>query len=150
VDAPSDIEVTPLLDDAVGDQRRSYLLLFAAVGCVLLIACANIANLQLARFVSRRREIAARFALGASRVDVLRQLVTESMLVAVLGGVVGVLLANWALSAVVAFGAGVIPRAIDVRIDRVALGFSIAVSLLTGLLIGLLPAWRATRVNLQD
>ena len=85
VDAPSTIEVVPMLDDAVGQQRRSYLLLFGAVGCVLLIACANIANLVLARFAARRREIAARFALGATRFDVVRQLVTESMLVAVLG-----------------------------------------------------------------
>ena len=86
VDAPSQIEVVPLLDDAVGDQRQSYLMLFGAVGCVLLIACANIANLLLARFAGRRKEIAARFALGASRADVVRQLVTESMVVAVLGG----------------------------------------------------------------
>ena len=82
VDAPSQIEVVPLLDDAVGEQRQSYLMLFGAVGCVLLIACANIANLLLARFAGRRKEIAARFALGASRADVLRQLVTESMVVA--------------------------------------------------------------------
>src|SRR5204862_7824275 len=76
VDAPSTIEVVPLLADAVGQQRRSYLMLFGAVGCVLLIACANIANLVLARFAGRRREIAARFALGATRFDVVRQLVT--------------------------------------------------------------------------
>ena len=104
VDAPSTIEVVPLLDDAVGEQRQSYLMLFGAVGCVLLIACANIANLLLARFAGRRKEIAARFALGATRGAVLRQLVTESMLVALLGGAVGLLLAQWALGAVVVAG----------------------------------------------
>ena len=117
VDAPSQIEVVPLLDDAVGQQRQSYLLLFGAVACVLLIACANIANLVLARFAGRRREIAARFALGATRFDVMRQLVTESMLLAVLGGAVGVLLAQWALAALVAVGADFIPRAVEIRID---------------------------------
>jgi predicted permease len=150
LDAPSAIEVVPLLDDAVGDQQRGYFLLFAAVACVLLIACANIANLQLARFAGRRLEIAARLALGANRTDVVRQLVTESLILAVIGGAVGVLFANWALAILVAFGADVIPRVLEIRIDRLALGFSLAVSLLTGLLIGLLPAWRATRVNLQE
>src|SRR5439155_4711168 len=82
VDAPARIDVVPILDDAVGEQRQSYLLLFGAVGCVLLIACANIANLVLARFAGRRREIAARFALGATRFDGIRQVVTESMLLA--------------------------------------------------------------------
>lgn len=150
VDAPSHIEVVPLLDDAVGQQRQSYLLLFGAVGCVLLIACANIANLVLARFAGRRREIAARFALGASRFDVIRPLVTESMLLAVLGGAVGLLLAQWALAALVAVGADFIPRALEIRIDPQALGFAVAVSLVTGLTIGLVPAWQAAGVNVQE
>ena len=150
VDAPSEIEVVQLLDDAVGNQRQSYLLLFAAVGCVLLIACANIANLQLARFAARRKEIAARFALGASRADVMRQLVVESLIVAVLGGATGLLFAMWSIDAVVAFGAGLIPRVLEITIDPIALGFALVISLATGLLIGLLPAWRAARVNVND
>src|SRR5262245_55087840 len=150
VDAPTQIELVPLLDDAVGEQRQSYLLLFGAVGCVLLIACANIANLLLARFAGRRREIAARFALGAGRRDVIGQLVTESMLVAVLGGLVGVLLAQWALSALVAFGADLIPRVLEIRIDPLALVFSLLVTLITGLLIGLLPALQASNVNVLE
>ncbi|MBA3271291.1 MAG: ABC transporter permease, partial [Acidobacteria bacterium] len=147
VDAPSQIEVVPMLDDAVGAQRESYLLLFGAVGCVLLIACANIANLLLARFAARRREIAARFALGASRGEVVRQLVTESMLLAVLGGAAGLLLAEWALSALVTFGADLIPRVAEIRIDPIALGFSLLATLVTGLAIGLLPALQASGVN---
>ena len=150
VDAPSQIDIVPLLDDAVGQQRQSYLLLFGAVGCVLLIACANIANLLLARFAGRRREIAARFALGARRAEVVRQLVTESMLVAALGGIVGVLLAHWALAALVAFGADLIPRVLEIRIDPIALGFALVVTLLTGLAVGLLPALQASAVNVIE
>ena len=150
VDAPTQIEVVPLLEDAVGEQRQSYLLLFGAVGCVLLIACANIANLLLARFAARRKEIAARFALGASRGDVVSQLVTESMLIAVLGGVFGLLLALWAVSAVVTFGADSIPRVLDIAIDPVALGFTVVVTLLTGFAIGLLPALQASGVNVVE
>jgi predicted permease len=150
VDAPSAIELTPLLDDAVGAERRSYLLLFGAVACVLLIACANIANLLLARFAGRRRDIAARLALGASRGDVVRQLVSESLLLAVLGGAAGLLLAEWALRALIAFGANVIPRAAEISIDPAALGFTLTATLVTGLLIGLLPALQASRVNVLD
>jgi predicted permease len=150
VDAPSQIEIVRLLDDAVGQQRQSYLLLFGAVGCVLLIACANIANLLLARFAGRRREIAARFALGARRTEVVRQLVTESMLVAALGGVVGVLLAHWALAALVSFGADLIPRVLEIRIDPIALAFALLVTLLTGLAVGLLPALQASAVNVIE
>ena len=147
VDAPSRIEIVPLLEDAVGAQRQSYLLLFGAVACVLLIACANIANLLLARFAGRRREIAARFALGASRPEIVRQLVTESMLLAVLGGAVGLLLAEWSLSALVTFGADLIPRVAEIRIDPIALGFSLLATLVTGVAIGLLPALQASGVK---
>jgi predicted permease len=150
VDAPSQIEAVPLLEDAVGEQRQSYLMLFGAVGCVLLIACANIANLLLARFAGRRREIAARFALGASRADVVRQLVTESMVVAVLGGVLGVVLAQWALRLLVTLGADLIPRALEIRLDPLALGFSLVLTVVTGLAIGLLPALQAAAVNVLE
>ena len=150
LDAPSTIELMPLLDDAVGAQRESYLLLFGAVACVLLIACANIANLLLARFAGRRREIGARFALGASRGAVVRQLVSESMLLAVLGGAVGLLLAEWTLRALVALGADLIPRAAEISIDPIALVFTLMATLVTGLLIGLLPAMQASGVNVLD
>ena len=150
VDAPSRIEVVPLLEDAVGAERRSYLQLFGASGCVLLIACANIANLLLARFATRRREIAARFALGASRGEVVRQFVTESMLLALLGGALGVLLGDWALRALVAFAADLIPRAADIRIDPIVLGFSLLATLVTGLAIGVLPALQASNMNVLD
>jgi putative ABC transport system permease protein len=150
VDAPSQIEVVPLLEDAVGQQRQSYLMLFGAVGCVLLIACANIANLLLARFAARRKEIAARFALGASRRHVVGQLVTESMLIAVIGGALGLLLAKAALRIIVTSGADLIPRAVDVGLDPTALVFTIAVTLVTGLAIGLLPAFQASAVNVLE
>jgi predicted permease len=150
VDAPSSIDLVPLLDDAVGQQRQSYLMLFGAVGCVLLIACANIANLLLARFARRRREIAARVALGATRADVVRQMVTESTLLAILGGVLGVLLAQWAVGAIVALGADLIPRAAEIRLDGWALAFSLVTALVTGIGIGLLPALQAARVNVNE
>jgi predicted permease len=150
VDAASQIEIVPLLEDAVGGQRRSYLMLFGAVGCVLLIACANIANLLLARFAARRKEIAARFALGASRADVVLQLVTESMLIAVLGGAFGLLLARLAVRAIVAYGADLIPRVAEIGLDPIALGFAMLVTLVTGLAIGLLPALQASGVNVQE
>ena len=150
VDAPSQIEVVPVLEDAVGQQRQSYLMLFGAVACVLLIACANIANLLLARFAARRKEIAARFALGASRLDVVQQLVTESMMVAVLGGTLGVFLASAALRIIVSSGGDVIPRAAEIQLEPIALVFALVVTVLTGLAIGLLPALQASAVNVQE
>ena len=150
VDALSAIELVPLLDDAVGAQRESYLLLLAAVACVLLIACANIANLLLARFAGRQREIATRLALGARRGALVRQLVSESMLLAMLGGGGGLLLAELALRALVAFGTDVIPRLAEIRIDSLALGFALIATLVTGLSIGLLPAMQASGVNVLN
>ncbi|WP_415907134.1 ABC transporter permease [Oleiharenicola sp. Vm1] len=150
VDAPSRAELVPLLEDAVGDQRRTYLLLFGAVGCVLLIACANVANLLLARFVGRRKEIAVRFALGARRAQVVRQLVIESLLVAVTGGVLGVLLAQWTLGALVTLGDNLIPRALEIGLDPRALGFALLVALATGVGMGLLPALQAAGVDVND
>lgn len=150
VDAPSRIELVPLLEDAVGDQRRTYLLLFGAVGCVLLIACANVANLLLARFVGRRKEIAVRFALGARRAQVVRQLVIESLLVAIIGGGLGVVLAQWSLGALVTLGENLIPRAQEIALDPIALGFAVAIALATGVGMGVLPALQAAHVDVND
>ena len=150
VDAPSTIELTPLLEDAIGAQRQSYLLIFGAVACVLLIACANIANLLLARFAGRRREIATRMAIGASRIDVVRQLVLESLLLAALGGAVGLLLARWALGALVVFGADLIPRVTEIHIGSPALGFTLMATLVAGLFIGLLPAMQTSGVTVSE
>ncbi len=150
VDAPTSIELVPLLDDVVQNARQSYLLLFGAVGCVLLVACANVANLLLARFASRRKEIAARFVLGASRADIVRQLLLESLAVAVLGGALGLWLAAWALRVVVAFSADLIPRAAEIALDPVAVLFTVGVTLVTGLAIGVFPAMQASSVHVRE
>ena len=150
VDAPSRIELVTLLDDVVQDARQSYLLLFGAVGCVLLVACANISNLLLARFAARRKEIAARFVLGASRTDIVRQLLAESLSVALLGGALGLLLAQLALKAIVALGADLIPRAAEIALDPLAILFTIIVTLVTGLAIGLLPALQASNLHVRE
>ena len=150
VDAPSEARVNPLLDDFIGDQRRTYAILCGAVGCVLLIACANVANLLLARFTGRRKEISLRFALGASRGQVVRQLLIESLLIAGTGAAVGLLLAYWGLSAFVKLGADFIPRSSEVAIQPIALGFTVVVAVLTGLGMGLLPAIHAAKQDAND
>jgi predicted permease len=149
-DAPTHADVDPLLDTLVGDQRQTYALLFGAVGCVLLIACANVANLLLARFVGRRKEIALRFALGATRGHVVRQLLLESSLVALGGGALGLLLAKWGLDAFVQLGQNFIPRSAEISLDPRAMVFTLAVALLTGLAMGLFPALQAARQDAND
>ncbi len=149
-DAPTHADVLPLLDDLVGNQRRTYGLLFSAVGCVLLIACANVANLLLARFAGRRKEIALRFALGAGRSHVIRQLLWESSLIALAGGALGLLLARWGLDVFMKVGQAFIPRSTEIALEPRALAFTFGVALLTGLAMGLFPALQAARHDAND
>src|SRR5215831_14162530 len=144
------INFTPLYDRIVGDVQRALWVLLATVGLVLLIACANVANLTLSRMAAREREIAIRTALGAGRWRVTRQLMTESLLLAAVGGLCGLLLATWGLDALVAFNPADIPRLSGVRINATALLFTFAASVVTGLIFGLVPAWQASRGNLNQ
>ncbi|HKU77097.1 MAG TPA: ABC transporter permease [Pyrinomonadaceae bacterium] len=140
--------VIPLREDIVGDIRLALLVLFCAVGFVLLIACANVANLMLARGANRQREIAVRIALGAGRARLIRQLLTESILLAVIGGVLGLLLAVWGSKVLVELGR--LPNPGDIGIDTWALGFTLLVSFGVGIIIGIVPALQLTRTNLSD
>ncbi|HSE19720.1 MAG TPA: ABC transporter permease [Pyrinomonadaceae bacterium] len=144
------LRVDPALKALVGDVRPTLLILLGAVACVLLIACANVANLLLARATSRHKEMAIRAALGASRKRVVRQLLTESVLLSLVGGGVGLLLAVWWSDLLVALGKDDIPRAIHVGMDWRVLGFTLGVSLLTGLIFGLAPAFHSSRTELVE
>ncbi len=142
--------VVPLHDDLVSDVRPAMLVLLGAVGCVLLIACVNVANLILAKAFSRQKEIAIRTALGASATRVVRQVLTESVLLAVVGGVLGVSLAGFGVRLTMAFLADRVPSWTVVKTDATVLIFTAAISLLTGVLAGLLPALRLSRKNVSQ
>ncbi|NOT62135.1 MAG: ABC transporter permease [Acidobacteria bacterium] len=140
----------PLLQSMTGEVSRALWVIFAAVGCVLLIACANVANLMLARALHRQRELAVRAALGAGRWRIIRQLLTESLLLALAGGAVGVWLASFGMDALLALTPANVPRIADAGIDYRVLLFTLAATTLTGVVMGLLPAWQAARADVQS
>jgi predicted permease len=145
------VNIVPITEWLAGAQfRRALFVLLGVVGAVLLIACANAANLQLARAAARRREIALRAALGATRTRVVTQLLTESALLAVIGGAVGLALARAGLGVLRSMGAETIPRLEDVRMDAPVLAFTVLVALGGGILFGLLPALRASRPDVGE
>ncbi|HSE36685.1 MAG TPA: ABC transporter permease [Blastocatellia bacterium] len=147
----SEVSIVPLLEQTVGQKLQTALwILWGVIGAVLLIACANVANLTLARASARQREIVIRLALGASRWQVVRQLLTESSLLALAGGFCGLLLAVAGIAALKTITADQVPRLQDVRLDRWALGFTLLVSLVTSVLCGLAPALEATKQNLNE
>lgn len=144
------LSIKPLLEQVVGDVRRPLIVLLSAVGCVLLIACANVANLLLTRATAREREIAIRTALGAARSRLIRQLLTESVLLSVIGGIVGLVLAYWMLDVLRWLSPNNIPRLPAIRMDARVLAFTSATVVVTGILFGMAPSLRTSKLNLSE
>ena len=142
------ITLMSLHERIVGESRRGLLVLFGAVGLVLLVACTNFANLLLARGAEREQEVVVRAALGARRGRIIRELLTESVIIAILGGAVGVALAIWGLDLLKLLGPQDLPRLDGVSLDFSVLGFTFLISLLTGVVFGLAPAWHASRADI--
>lgn len=141
---------TPLQDQLVGSARTPLLVLLGAVACVLLIVVANVANLLMARATVRARELAIRAAIGATRSTLVRQLLTESVVIALVGGLLGVLLAFWSVDLILALDPGEVPRVAPIGVDGQALTFALMLSMITGILFGVVPAWRASKPQLQN
>ncbi|HSE25463.1 MAG TPA: ABC transporter permease [Pyrinomonadaceae bacterium] len=144
------LRLVNLKEQLVGNTRPTLFILLAAVGFVLLIACANVANLLLVRAASRHKEIALRTALGASRTRIIRQMITESLLLAITGGVLGIVLARWGIDLLVALSANNLPPTANVKIDGTVLGFTLLISIVTGLLFGIAPALRTMKLSVTD
>ena len=142
--------IVPLREDLAGDVRPALLVLLGAVAFVLLIACANVANLVVAKTLGRRKEIAIRTALGAGWRRVVQQMLAETLLLAVAGGALGLLVANAGIALIVAFFGDKLPQTGAVGLDIEVLGFTLGISILTGLVAGLAPAWRLARTNVNE
>ena len=150
VDADMQVDVVPLRQQITGDIRTALLVLFGAVGCVLLIACANVANLLLAKASGRQKEVAIRTALGATRLRIIRQLLTEGMMLGLAGGVLGSLLAIFVLRQLVIFSPANVSIPDNIGIDWKVLAFTLLLSLFTSFIFGLAPALQASKLDLNE